>query len=70
VVAVSSQKNWTSSDDDGRFIFDRVRAGEYTVLVRTMDGGESEAVEQMPGTTGDLVLGSGKKSGGKSRPSR
>jgi hypothetical protein len=63
-VAIPELGVLASSDDDGRFIFDRVHAGEYTVVARTSSGEQAEAKATVPGTT-DLVIGAGAKSGSR-----
>ena len=37
------------SDDEGRFRFDRLRPGSYTVAARGPDGKEAEASSRSPG---------------------
>jgi hypothetical protein len=57
---------WTSSDRNGRFIFDRIRPGSHRCLARAVDGTEVEAEFEVPGNQTDLVLGGPtKKKGGK-----
>jgi hypothetical protein len=46
-----------SSNREGRFIFNRVRAGTHRLEARTRDGGHAEAEIQIPGATADLVIG-------------
>jgi len=48
---------WTASGPDGRFRFDRLRAGTYRCLARASDGTEAEAEVAVPGSGADLVLG-------------
>lgn len=57
-VAIPSLGVWTSTNREGRYIFDRVRGGTYTVVVRTADGGEAQASIKVPSKDTDLVLGS------------
>jgi hypothetical protein len=54
-----------TSDQDGRFIFNRVGQGEHTIVARTRDGGEAEAKVQVPGKKADLVVGGPAKKKGK-----
>jgi len=48
---------WTASSGGGRFLFDRLRAGEYRVVARTADGREAEAELTVPGAKVDLKVG-------------
>src|SRR5215210_417874 len=64
-VAIPGAGRWTSSDRDGRFVFDRVIPGEHHIVARTLDGGTVEADVQIPGPAVDLVIGGSGKSRGK-----
>ena len=67
-VALPELGTWTSSDKEGRYIFDRVPEGSVKVRVRTVDGRGAERTLKIPGKDTDLVLGASngrsKKSGG------
>jgi protocatechuate 3,4-dioxygenase beta subunit len=63
-VAIPELGVWTSSDRDGRFIFDRMKPGEYRVLVRSLDAGEADVKVKVPGSTSEIVLGEGTKKAG------
>jgi uncharacterized protein DUF4255 len=65
-VAIPKIGAWTSTDRQGRFIFDRVEAGEYQVLVRAVEG-EAEAKLKVPSMDTDIVLGTPKKGGGSTK---
>jgi len=54
---------WTSSDRNGRFIFDRVGPGTHRLVARAADGRELETTIDAPGTTANLVLDGAKKGG-------
>jgi hypothetical protein len=56
---VLSGVGWAASDADGRFLFNRVTAGEYTCIARGPDGAEAEAKLTVPGGILDLTLGAG-----------
>jgi hypothetical protein len=63
-VALPAAGAWTSTDRDGRYIFDRVPVGEHRVLARTADGTETEQTVRVPGKLTDVVLSpEGRKSG-------
>jgi hypothetical protein len=47
---------WTSSDTAGRFIFDRVRPGDYELRARTAAGAEMQAAISIPGDRVDLIV--------------
>jgi len=55
---VLSGVGMAASDKNGRFIFGRVPAGEYTCKARGPDGAETEATLTVPGGILDLTLGS------------
>lgn len=54
---VLSGVGWAASDTNGRFIFNRVPAGDYTVMARGPDGSEASAELSVPGGILDLSLG-------------
>jgi hypothetical protein len=55
-IAIPELGRMTSSDKDGRFVFDGVRAGEHRVVARTAAGEEASAVAKVPGKGADLEL--------------
>jgi hypothetical protein len=57
-VVLPELGRWTSSDRDGRFVFDGVRRGEHRVVARTASGEEASATATVPGRGIDLELGS------------
>jgi hypothetical protein len=63
-VAIPELGAWTSSNSEGRFIFDRMKPGEYRVLVRSQDAGEADVKVKVPGATADIVVGEGGKKAG------
>ena len=63
-VAMPDAGRWTSTDRNGRFIFDRIVPGKHHVVARTLDGGTVEADIEIPGPAVDLVIG-GKGKGSK-----
>jgi uncharacterized protein DUF4255/carboxypeptidase family protein len=64
-VALPDVGAWTSSDRDGRYIFDRVPSGSLRVLARTADGTEAEQVVEVPGKETDVVIGAGPRKSGR-----
>jgi hypothetical protein len=56
---------WKVTGADGRFLFDRLRAGEYHCRVRGRDGSEVETSFEVPGAPLDLRLG---ESGRRTKP--
>jgi Pvc16 N-terminal domain len=64
-VAIPDAGRWTSSDADGRFIFERLTTGKHHVVVRTLAGETVEADIEVPGTRADLVVGKPKGKGAK-----
>jgi hypothetical protein len=60
-IALPDAGLWTASDAVGRFRFARLRAGDYRVLARSVDGHEAEATVKVPGKAGDLVLDTGNR---------
>jgi hypothetical protein len=45
-----------TADADGRFRFDRVPAGQHSIVVRAPDGAEAKADVDVPGAKADLVV--------------
>jgi hypothetical protein len=54
---VLSDVGWAASDADGRFIFNRVPAGDHTAMARGPDGSETKAEFTVPTGILDLTLG-------------
>jgi protocatechuate 3,4-dioxygenase beta subunit len=48
------------TDDEGRFRFDRLRPGSYTVAARGPDGKEVRGKLEIPGLGVELTLGEAK----------
>ena len=63
-VAMPDAGRWTSTDREGKFIFDRIVPGKHHVVARALDGGTVEADVEIPGPAVDLVIG-GKGKGTK-----
>jgi Pvc16 N-terminal domain/Carboxypeptidase regulatory-like domain len=59
-VVLSDAGIWAASGPEGRFRFDRLRAGEYHVVARTADGREAEAALTVPGSKLELEVGKAK----------
>jgi hypothetical protein len=55
-VVLAEAGRWTTSNAEGRFLFDRVRAGEHKIVARTAAGGETETVATVPGPAIDLEV--------------
>jgi hypothetical protein len=51
----------TSSDREGRFLFDGLRPGDHTVEARTASGEEASGVAKVPGGGVDLELGGARR---------
>ena len=62
-VSIPEMGIWTSSDVQGRFIFDRIKPGTHRVVARTADERMVEGTVDVPGKPADLVLNG--RSGGK-----
>jgi hypothetical protein len=58
---------WAATRDDGRFIVDRVPAGEHECRARAADGREVSGRLAVPGGIADLVLGASSQRKGKGR---
>jgi hypothetical protein len=56
-VALADAGRLATSGADGRFLFDRVRAGEHRIVARTPSGDEVEATATVPGPSVDLEVG-------------
>lgn len=56
-VALPDAGRWTSTNGEGRFIFDRVADGRHRVVARTSAGDEAEVTAEVPGDAIDLVVG-------------
>ena len=50
---------WASSSPEGHFRFDKLPAGSYELLARTMGGDQASAKIEIPGAKLDLVVGEG-----------
>ena len=61
-VSIPEMGVWTSSDRQGRFIFDRIQPGSHRVVARTADERVAEGTVTVPGAPADLVL-NGRASG-------
>jgi hypothetical protein len=58
-----------ASGKEGRFVFNRVKAGKYSCMARGPDGAETELTLTVPGDILDLTLGSAGKKPARSRSS-
>lgn len=58
-VVVEDGPGWVAADHQGRYGFDRLRAGEYEVRARAPDGREGSATVAVPGGSADIVVGEG-----------
>jgi len=56
-VVLPGAGRWTTTGRDGRFILDRVPAGEHDAVVRARDAQEAQGRIVVPGASEDLVLG-------------
>ncbi len=68
-VALPDVGTWTSTNAEGRFIFDRVPEGPVKASVRTVDGRSTERTLTIPGKDTDLVLGARASGNGRSKKS-
>ena len=68
-VAIPKLGLWTSSDGDGRYIFDRVETGEHDVVVRTMTHGEAQSTIKVPSRQTDITLGGDAPAKGRKKSS-
>jgi len=60
-VVMPDSGRMTSTDRDGRFVFDGVRPGEYRVVARTATGEEASGTATVPGGGADLELGGSRR---------
>jgi Pvc16 N-terminal domain len=60
-VALPEIGLWTATDRAGRFVFQRIRPGSLQLVVRTLDGGETQATASVPGEPADVVVGAKKR---------
>jgi hypothetical protein len=60
-VALPELGKMTSSDREGRFLFDGLRPGDHTVEARTASGEEASGVAKVPGGGVDLELGGARR---------
>jgi hypothetical protein len=58
-IALPELGKMTSSDREGRFLFDGLRPGDHKVEARTASGEEASGVAKVPGAGVDLELGGG-----------
>jgi hypothetical protein len=66
-VVMPDLGRWTTSDRDGRFLFDGVRAGEHRVVARTAAGEEVGGTVKVPGGGADLKLGRARRGAASKR---
>jgi Pvc16 N-terminal domain len=66
-IALPDPGRWTASGQDGRFRFDRLTAGTYRCLVRTLDGREAHADLVVPGHGADVTVGAESHRPGRKR---
>jgi hypothetical protein len=60
-VALPDLGKMTSSDREGRFLFDGLRPGDHKVEARTASGEEASGVAKVPGGGVDLELGGARR---------
>ncbi|MEA2316586.1 MAG: hypothetical protein QOD44_775 [Solirubrobacteraceae bacterium] len=60
-VALPELGKMTSSDREGRFLFDGLRPGDHKVEARTASGEEASGVAKVPGGGVDLELGGARR---------
>jgi hypothetical protein len=58
-VALPDLGRFASTNQDGQFMFDRMRHGDHRVLARTAAGEEASGTATVPGGGVDLELGGG-----------
>jgi hypothetical protein len=56
-VVVVEGPGWVACDEQGRYGFDRLRAGTYALRARAPDGREGTAEVVVPGGSADVVVG-------------
>jgi Pvc16 N-terminal domain/Carboxypeptidase regulatory-like domain len=61
-IVIPELGRWASTGSDGRFRFARIAAGTYHLLVRTLDGRQTEATATVPGRGTDIVVGRARQS--------
>jgi hypothetical protein len=66
-VTLPDTGRWTSTNAEGRFLFDRLNPGRHRLLARTADGREASADLDVPGAMLDIVLDGQKSSSGSKR---
>jgi hypothetical protein len=67
-VVVPESGRWTATDEEGRFVLQRLGPGVHGVLARTSEGGEVKARVSVPGEPLDLVVpGARSASAGRKR---
>lgn len=66
-VALTDLGRMTTSDRDGRFVFDGMRPGDHRVSARTASGDEASGVAKVPGGGVDLELGSARRKSSSKR---
>lgn len=64
-VTLPDSGQWTSTDDQGRYRFERVQPGTHRCVARAVDGTEAEAELTVPGKPPDLTL---EPKAGKKKP--
>jgi hypothetical protein len=67
-VVLPDLGRWAATDRGGRFVLNRITAGTHRVVVRTVDGAETEATVEVPGEPADLVVGAERHPGQRRRP--
>jgi hypothetical protein len=65
VVIEAVNGGWVAADEAGRFVFDRLRGGDYDLRARAPDGREGAAQVRVPGGSADVVVGSPPAKGGR-----
>ena len=56
-IVMADARGWVVSDEDGRFVISRLRAGEHELHARAPDGREGSATARLPGGSVDVVVG-------------
>ena len=60
-VVMPDLGRWSTSDREGRFLFDGVRSGEHRLVARTATGEEASGTATVPGGGADLELGGARR---------
>jgi len=68
-VVVTDGAGWVACDERGRYAFDRLRAGTYSLRARAPDGREGTAKVAVPGGSADVVVGDAPPAKGSRRRS-